>query len=138
MAPSTPAPRRALAIESYLVIALVLVCLAGPIANRVARAPAVELRQSFDRFPMELGPWHGQMAYIDPEMVKATQSDAHLNAEFSHPGQPPVYLWIAYYETQKKHRACSLSQDLSHRMRLDPIRHRHRVEIGRGVCRLTT
>jgi len=101
-APPTPAPRRALAIESYLVLAVILVCLGGPIAIRVARAPAVELGQSFDRFPMELGPWHGQLAHIDPEMVKATQSDAHLNAAFTHPGQPPVSLWIAYYETQKK------------------------------------
>ena len=101
-APPAPAPRRALVIESYLVIALVLVCLGGPIASRVAQAPAVELRQSFDSFPMELGPWRGQLAYIDPEMVKATQSDAHLNADFSQPGQPPVNLWIAYYETQKK------------------------------------
>lgn len=101
-APPKPAPRRALAIASYLVIALVLVGLGGPIAIRVGQAPAVELRQSFDSFPMELGPWQGQLVSIDPEMVKATQSDAHLNAKFSHPGQPPVSLWIAYYETQKK------------------------------------
>jgi len=101
-APPTLSPRRPLAIESYLVLAVVLVGLGGPIAIRVARAPAVELGRSFDRFPMELGPWHGQPAHIDPEMVKATKSDAHLNAEFSHPGQPPVSLWIAYYETQKK------------------------------------
>ncbi len=102
LAPSPPAPRRPLVIESYLVIALGLVCLAGPLASRVAVVAPVELRQSFDRFPMELGPWHGRLVYIDPEMVKATQSDAHLNAEFSHPGQPPVTLWIAYYESQKK------------------------------------
>jgi exosortase D (VPLPA-CTERM-specific) len=101
-APPTPAPRRALAIESYLVLAVVLVCLGGPIATRAARAPATELLQSFDSFPMELGSWHGQFVYIDPEMVAATQSDAHLNAEFKHPIQPPVSLWIAYYKTQKK------------------------------------
>ena len=102
LAPPAPAPRRTLAIAAYLILALVLVGLGGPVANRVARAPGVELRQSFDRFPMELGPWRGQLAYIDPEMVKATQSDAHLNADFRHPGQPPVSLWIAYYESQKK------------------------------------
>ena len=101
-APPIPAPKRALATMSYPVLAVVLVGLGGPIAIRVAHAPAVELRQSFDRFPIKLGPWHGQPAYTDPEMVKATKSDAHLNAEFSSPGQPPVSLWIAYYKTQKK------------------------------------
>jgi exosortase D (VPLPA-CTERM-specific) len=101
-APPDPAPRRALAIESYLVLAVVLVGLGGPIAIRMSRAPAVELGRSFERFPMELGLWHGQVVFIDPEIVKATKSDAHLNAEFSQSGQPPVALWIAYYETQKK------------------------------------
>jgi exosortase D (VPLPA-CTERM-specific) len=101
-APPALAPRRALVIESYLVLAVVLAGLGGPIATRVARAPGVELGQSFDRFPMELGPWHGQSVYIDPKMVEATQSDAHLNADFSQPGQPPVSLWIAYYKNQKK------------------------------------
>jgi EpsI family protein len=60
------------------------------------------LGRSFDHFPLELGHWHGQLAYIDPEMVKATKSDAHLNAEFRFPGHPPISLWIAYYKTQKK------------------------------------
>jgi exosortase D (VPLPA-CTERM-specific) len=98
----TLAPRRGLAIMSYLALAVVLAGLGGPLATRVARAPAVELRRSFDRFPMELGSWHGQPAFIDPEMVQATQSDAHLNAAYKHAGQPPVSLWIVYYDTQKK------------------------------------
>ncbi|HLD46521.1 MAG TPA: VPLPA-CTERM-specific exosortase XrtD [Desulfobaccales bacterium] len=101
-APPIPTPRSALAIESYLVLAVVLVGLGGPIATLVGRAPGVALGRSFDHFPLELGHWHGQLAYIDPEMVKATKSDAHLNAEFRSPGQPPISLWIAYYKTQKK------------------------------------
>jgi exosortase D (VPLPA-CTERM-specific) len=101
-APPTLSPRRGLAIMSYLVLGVVLVGLGGRIALRISRAPGVDLRQSFDRFPMELGSWHGQPARIDPEMVQATQSDAHLNAEFSHHSQPPVSLWIAYYENLKK------------------------------------
>lgn len=101
-APPDPAPRRTPAIMSYLVLAVVLVALGGPIALRMSRAPAVELHQSFANFPLELGPWHGQLVDIDPEMLKATQSDAHLNGEFSYPDQPPVSLWMAYYKNQKK------------------------------------
>jgi exosortase D (VPLPA-CTERM-specific) len=101
-APPAPALRRGLVIESYLVLALVLVGLGGPIATRAARAPATELLQRFDSFPMELGSRHGQFVDIDPEMVKATQSDAHLNVDFSQPGQPSINLWIAYYKTQKE------------------------------------
>ena len=102
VAPPPPAPRRALVIESYLVIAFFLVGLGGPIASRAGRAPAVAVASEFRPFSHGTGSWRGQLAYIDPEMVKATQSDAHLNADFSQPGQPPINLWIAYYESQKK------------------------------------
>jgi exosortase D (VPLPA-CTERM-specific) len=100
--PPLPKEKRFLVIESYLLIALSLVFIAAPLVTRAAQAPPVKLKESFLSFPMQLGPWRGQDVPIDPEMVKATKSDAHLNAEFSRPGKPPITLWIAYYESQKK------------------------------------
>jgi exosortase D (VPLPA-CTERM-specific) len=102
LAPPNPARGRALTIEFYLVLALAIVGLGGPLATRVVQAPGVAMHRSLAHFPLELGPWQGQLVYIDPEMVQATDSDAHLNAEFRCPVQPPVSLWIAYYENQKK------------------------------------
>jgi len=73
-----------------------------PVAQRAASAPPYPLKQGLENFPMTIGPWQGRHVYIDPEMVAATKSSAHLNAEYIHPGEGTVGLWIAYYETQKK------------------------------------
>jgi len=89
-------------LSPYLLAALGLVLLALPLAYRMSEATWVPLRESFNHFPMQLESWQGRHTFIDPEMVKLTQSHAHLSAEFNNPNQGSVSLWIAYYETQKK------------------------------------
>lgn len=86
----------------FQVAGLALVLLAIPVLHRAAQAPPVPLKQSFDRFPMQIGTWQGQHAYMDPKMIAATRSHAHLNANFTNPDHGTINLWIAYYETQKK------------------------------------
>lgn len=85
----------------HLLVALVMVLGAGYFALYVAKVAPVPLLQSFDSFPMQLGPWQGRQTRIDPVMVEATKANAYLNAEFTNPGQGSVSLWIAYYENQK-------------------------------------
>lgn len=98
-----PAPALAkTALSPYLLAALGLVLLALPVTHRVSKATSVPLLDSFDHFPMQLGPWQGRHTYIDPEMVAQTRSHAHLSADFSNPDHGGVSIWIAYYETQKK------------------------------------
>jgi exosortase D (VPLPA-CTERM-specific) len=87
----------------YLVAALLLVIISLPLVQGISIAPPMPLRQSFSKFPMKIGQWQGREVFIDPEMVKATQCQAYLNAEYRNPGSHHlVSLWIAYYETQKK------------------------------------
>jgi exosortase D (VPLPA-CTERM-specific) len=93
-------PRKSLG--PYLLTALVFVLIATPLVHQVEKASPVKLRQSFDNFPLQLGPWQGQQAPIDPEELKATRSHAHLNANYRNSQGDSVSLWIAYYETQKK------------------------------------
>jgi exosortase D (VPLPA-CTERM-specific) len=86
----------------YLLAAWVLVFTAIPLLHHMGMAASVPLRQSFDHFPMALGPWQGQPTQIEPAMVEATKSDAQLSADYKHAGHDLVNLWITYYETQKK------------------------------------
>lgn len=87
---------------TYLLAALVLVLAAGPLAHKLAQAPPIPLLKSFADFPLHLGNWQGHHVPMDPEMVKATQCDAYLNAEYTNPDHGAVSLWISYYESQKK------------------------------------
>ena len=86
----------------YVFAALLILLLFIPITQRASYAPNYPLKEGFENFPMILNSWKGRHVYIDPEMVAVTQSHAHLNAEYLNPEQGPVYLWIVYYETQKK------------------------------------
>lgn len=84
-----------------LIVALILVIVAGHFGLKLGNIPPVPLLQSFDNFPMQLGPWQGRRSYIDPAMFKATGASAYFEAEFVDPSQSPVSLWVAYYENQK-------------------------------------
>lgn len=87
---------------SHLLAALVLVLLAGPLAHKLAQAPPIPLLKSLADFPMQIGSWQGRHVPMDSEMVRATQCDAYLNADFQNPEHGNINLWIAYYESQKK------------------------------------
>ncbi len=84
-----------------LVVALTLVIVAGHFGTKLGNITPVPLLQSFDKFPLQLGPWQGRRSYIDPEMVKATGASNYLYVEFVAPTHDQVSLWIAYYEDQK-------------------------------------
>jgi EpsI family protein len=78
------------------------VVLALPLMHRAASAPRCPLSRALKDFSLQVGPWQGRLTPVDPEMVKLTQSHAHLSLDFVNPQHGPVSLWIAYYETQKK------------------------------------
>jgi exosortase D (VPLPA-CTERM-specific) len=96
------APRPAGNPLPHLAAALALLLVAIPLVHRAASAPPVPLKRSFAAFPLEIGLWRGKITPVDPEMVRLTQSHAHLNVDYVNPDHGVVNLWIAYYETQKK------------------------------------
>ena len=102
-----PSPRINLEVSPpsrtpYLCAALCLVLVTGPLAHKLTEAPPIPLLKSFADFPMQIGNWQGHHVPIDQKMVKATECDAYLNADFSNPEHGNISLWITYYETQKK------------------------------------
>jgi exosortase D (VPLPA-CTERM-specific) len=86
----------------HLAAALALLLVAIPLVHQAASVPPVTLKRSFAAFPLQIGPWRGKITPVDPEMVRLTQSHAHLNVDYVNPDHGVVNLWIAYYETQKK------------------------------------
>jgi exosortase D (VPLPA-CTERM-specific) len=107
-APETPAkaaapqPVSRRSRNPHLIAALVVVLVAGHLAFRLGHAPAVPLLQSFDNFPLQLGPYQGKRDYLDAAMAKAVGADAYFEAEYGSATQGKVSLWIAYFESQSK------------------------------------
>jgi exosortase D (VPLPA-CTERM-specific) len=84
-----------------LLAGLVIILGLGHLGLQLGNIPPVPLKQSFDRFPLELGPWRGKASAIDPAMFQATGASSYLNADYSDGQNPPINLWIAYYENQR-------------------------------------
>ncbi|MEJ2069070.1 MAG: EpsI family protein, partial [Syntrophobacterales bacterium] len=89
-------------LTRYLTAALVLVLIGiGVIRYSLVITP-MPLRQSFNLFPLQLGSWQGKNLPVDPEMIKATWSDAHLNMVYRNSEGQQVSLWIAYYKKDEQ------------------------------------
>lgn len=93
-----PVPDGKPPLTRYLIVALVVVLIGIGVIRHSLVFAAVPLRQSFHLFPLQLGHWQGQHQPVDPEMIKGTWSDAHLNVEYQTSEDQEVSMWIAYYE----------------------------------------
>ena len=88
-------------LASRLVVALILVVLATPLAYHLGQPPPLKLVQSFDNFPLQLGPWQGRRQFMDQEIFKKTEASDYLEAEYFSKDYGQVSLYIAYYERQQ-------------------------------------
>ena len=61
-------------------------------------------RPGLATFPLTLGEWQGHSSSIPPEIIDVLKADDWLNVDYSRgiAGEPPVNLWIAYYDNQRK------------------------------------
>ncbi len=84
----------------YFLAALVLVAGGGLLNEKITDLPPVPLLQSFDHFPLQLGPWQGRRSYMDQEIFEKTEADSYIEADFASAGQEPVSLYIAHQEIQ--------------------------------------
>jgi hypothetical protein len=100
----TIAPRGAdVTHTKHLIAGLILLLALGSLTLKTIHfdAAPVPLRQSFDNFPLELGPWQGKQSYIDPAVLEVLKADNYLDIEYVNPQPESASLWIAHYTAQK-------------------------------------
>jgi exosortase D (VPLPA-CTERM-specific) len=85
----------------FFIAGLSLIVLGGSLVYTVGSPPPVPLLQSFDHFPLQMGPWKGQRTYMDPQIFVKTDADSYFDADYSRPGMEPVTLYIAHYKAQE-------------------------------------
>jgi exosortase D (VPLPA-CTERM-specific) len=95
----TSGMRQALRPTAYIVgLLLAAVAIAPLIGSSTDKVPE---RQSFESFPVTVGPWVGTPLSVDDDTLQALQTDDYLSANFFKQGTAPVNLWIAYYASQE-------------------------------------
>ena len=79
---------------------VVIVAVVGMLTpERVDAAPT---RQDFTRLSMNEGVWSGRRDRLDGVYLEALKLDDYVLADFNAAGRPPVNLYVAYYNSQRK------------------------------------
>jgi exosortase D (VPLPA-CTERM-specific) len=86
----------------YVLTGLALILAMGPLFHSLAQAPPVPLLQSFDKFPLQIGPWEGRRSYLEPAMAKRVGTDDYFDGTYADSHKAPVSVWIGYFESQNK------------------------------------
>ena len=86
-----------LAVSVALLLgALVAVQFRGP-------SEAVQMRKPFSTFPATLGSWNGQEeTVLGPEILSMLKMSDYLMRRYTDPSGHPVWLYIGYWQSQRK------------------------------------
>lgn len=83
--------------------AIGVLIIAIPIVFLVSgRTELIPERDRFVSFPRELGSWRGELSYLEPQIEHSLGLSDYILADFRPSDGPPVNLYIAYYESQRK------------------------------------
>jgi exosortase D (VPLPA-CTERM-specific) len=84
-------------------VLLIVTVLAAPsVAPHDFPPPA---RQPLLDFPLQLGEWGGASSVMERQYLDALQLDDYVLADYSAVKQPPVNVYVAYYQSPKKGRS---------------------------------
>jgi exosortase D (VPLPA-CTERM-specific) len=101
--PPTVARARARPLPVPFVVATVLTTIAAVLATQThERVESQPPRTAFVDFPLQLAGWTGQRSAMGAVYLNELQLSDYLFATYQRPASPPVNVWVAYYDSQRK------------------------------------
>lgn len=98
--PASSPEKQRLLPRSYVVAcsAAILLALAAHLAptHQLEVAP----RESFDKFPLQLGPWSGKFVRLEQQYIDELKFDDYFSARFSNHNSAVLDFYISYYNSQ--------------------------------------
>ena len=102
-APPAPQAHRARPLPVPFLVATALTAVAAVLATqaheRVERQPP---RAAFVDFPLQLGSWEGRRSSMAAVYLDQLKLSDYLYATYRRAADPPVNVWVAYYDSQRK------------------------------------
>ncbi|CTQ49347.1 VPLPA-CTERM-specific exosortase XrtD [Jannaschia donghaensis] len=82
-------------------IALTALTIVVTILNLQFNGPKIDPKARLAAFPMAVGDWQGQRAFLDPEVTRILAASDYMAADFSRgPAVTPVGMFVAWYARQ--------------------------------------
>jgi len=96
-------PCKARTLPVPFIAATVFAAIAAALATQVSERTDVQpQRAGFVDFPMRLGTWQGQRSPMGGVYLRQLKLSDYLYATYERPGDLPVNVWVAYYDSQRK------------------------------------
>ncbi len=70
--------------------------------NAISHGENVPIHHALASFPMQIGAWKGKDLRLDPRVVDLLKADDLLLRVYSAPNQPPISLFLAYFQSQRQ------------------------------------
>ena len=87
----------------WLVMSIVALCAAMITAFYVSgRGELIPDRQRFVSFPDEMNEWTSRRSYLEPSIEKFLGVEDYILADYRHPRESIINLYVAYYSSQRK------------------------------------
>ena len=84
------------------IVAVMLLAGTGVLA-RSSRTEVIPIRTSLATFPMRMDDWQGRAGEnFDAKILSILGVDEYLNRAYAQPKQPPIGLYVGYYESQRQ------------------------------------
>jgi EpsI family protein len=84
------------------VIALVILLAAGVFFRTLSHGEDIPMHRSLATFPLQIGPWVGEVHTLDPNVLQVLKVDDHLWRQYSSSNGSPLGLYIGYYQSMRQ------------------------------------
>lgn len=106
--PPTPRTPRAVprSLPTTLYVSAALLIVFGTVSLMLPeRVEHVPRRLSFGLYPTAIGDWQGRRETLDPAYLDELMLDDYLMIDFTRAAQPPINLYVAWYDSQRAGRS---------------------------------
>lgn len=89
-------------LSKEFVVSILLLTVAGTLIRTLSHGEEVPLRESFNRFPLQLSNWSGRELGLSQEVLKVLKVDDYMMRQYRRGEAVRIGLYVGYYKSQKQ------------------------------------
>jgi EpsI family protein len=83
-------------------VALIVMMAAGLLLRSISHGEAVQLRQSFANFPLQIASWTGRELGFEEDIIQKLRVDDYMMRQYADEQGLPLALYVGYYQSMRQ------------------------------------